>query len=85
MRPLPRLSLFLLVAALWPSTTFAQVVGETNAILEYASSEYAVFATQNYGVQFEDEVPFGPYELIQAIDAEGDGPDGDGTAIDGCS
>ncbi|MEO0857493.1 MAG: PA domain-containing protein, partial [Bacteroidota bacterium] len=41
--------------------------------------------TQNYGVQFEDEVPFGPYELIQAIDAEGDGPDGDGTAIDGCS
>ncbi|MEM6785622.1 MAG: PA domain-containing protein [Bacteroidota bacterium] len=67
------------------SPVLAQVVGETNAILEYAGTEYAVFATQNYGAQFEDEVPFGPYELIQAIDADGDGPDGDGTSIDGCS
>ncbi|MEL7361987.1 MAG: PA domain-containing protein, partial [Bacteroidota bacterium] len=70
---------------LLPGPVLAQVVGETNAILEYAGVQYAVFATPNYGAQFEDEVPFGPYEITQAIDAEGDGPDGDGTAIDGCS
>ncbi|MEL7170672.1 MAG: PA domain-containing protein, partial [Bacteroidota bacterium] len=70
---------------LLPGPVLAQVVGETNAILEYAGVQYAVFATPNYGAQFEDEVPFGPYELIQAIDADGDGPDGDGTTIDGCS
>lgn len=74
-----RCCLFLLVAAPWPLPLLAQVVGETNAELEVAGVEYAVFATQNYGAQFKGGAPFGPYQIIQAVDEAGDG-----TTLDGC-
>ncbi|MEL6769729.1 MAG: PA domain-containing protein [Bacteroidota bacterium] len=69
----------LLCALLIPGAALAQVVGETNATLEIAGNEYAVFATQNYGAQFENGATFGPFQVVQAIDAAGDG-----TTIDGC-
>ncbi|MEO0858660.1 MAG: PA domain-containing protein [Bacteroidota bacterium] len=69
----------LLFALLVPGAALAQVVGETNAILTIAGNEYAVAATQNYGVQFENGATFGPNLLVQSV-----GPAGDGTTIDGC-
>ncbi|MEL6769728.1 MAG: PA domain-containing protein [Bacteroidota bacterium] len=69
----------LLAMLLVPGAALAQVVGETNATLEIAGNEYAVFATQNYGAQFENGATFGPFQVVQAIDAAGDG-----TTIDGC-
>ncbi|MEM6784056.1 MAG: PA domain-containing protein [Bacteroidota bacterium] len=56
-----------------------------NAILETGGVEYGAQATQLFGAQFEDGAPFGPYEFVQAIDAENDGQFESGTAFDGCS
>ncbi|MEL7363094.1 MAG: hypothetical protein AAFN13_13555, partial [Bacteroidota bacterium] len=56
----------LLAMLLVPGAALAQVVGETNATLEIAGNEYAVFATQNYGAQFENGATFGPFQVVQA-------------------
>ncbi|MEL6612239.1 MAG: PA domain-containing protein [Bacteroidota bacterium] len=69
----------LLALLLLPSAVFAQVVGKTNAELEVAGVEYAVVATQNFGAQFKAGAPFGPYEIVQAVDEAGEG-----TTLDGC-
>ncbi|MEM6785621.1 MAG: PA domain-containing protein [Bacteroidota bacterium] len=75
---MPRANL-LLALLLLPSAVFAQVVGKTNAELEVAGVEYAVVATQNFGAQFKAGAPFGPYEIVQAVDEAGEG-----TTLDGC-
>lgn len=66
--------LLLALLAVLPSLSSAQ-----NAALEVAGAEYAAIAFQSFGAQFESQVPFGPYEIVQAIDAEGAG-----TIFDGC-
>ncbi|MEM6784053.1 MAG: PA domain-containing protein, partial [Bacteroidota bacterium] len=50
-----------------------------NAVLEIAGTEYPAQATEEFGAQFENLIPFGPYDVVIAEDEEGDG-----TTLDGC-
>ncbi|MEM6784055.1 MAG: PA domain-containing protein [Bacteroidota bacterium] len=66
--------LLLALLAVLPALASAQ-----NAALEVSGIEYDALAFRGIGVQFEAQIPFGPYEIVQTVDAEGDG-----TTFDGC-
>ncbi|MEM6784054.1 MAG: PA domain-containing protein [Bacteroidota bacterium] len=68
----------LLVLVAVPGLATAQGTAP-NAVLDVGFGEYPAQATKQFGAQFEDGAPFGPYEFAQAIDAGGDG-----TTFDGC-
>ncbi|MEM8601496.1 MAG: PA domain-containing protein [Bacteroidota bacterium] len=75
-----RFHLLLLTALLLPSASLAQ---EANATLFFDGIDYPALATQEFGAQFEDGVPFGPHEMNFALDdsEEGDPFDGCGTIL----
>ncbi|MEM6782554.1 MAG: PA domain-containing protein [Bacteroidota bacterium] len=75
-----RYGLFVLLLA--PALARAQV---PNAFFEVDGVLYRALATQNFGAQLENGTDIGPLPLVQAVDAAGDGLDGNGTVLDGCS
>lgn len=67
---------FLLALLVFPSLAAAQL---PNTVLDIAGLQFDALATTSFGAQLENEVPFGPYPLVQAIHA-GEASD----SLDGC-